>query len=81
MSHQFICDVCGVVRTEIEGAGDWFSVGINDYGPPIKRSRKLHIYAWPLGCRSQQDDMLKHSCSKSHLLEIVKAWASPEEQK
>lgn len=84
MSQQFTCDICGVTRTESEGAGDWFTVGINDYGPPSKRSRKLHIYAWPLGCKSQQDDGVKHACSVSHLVSVVKSWAppgAPEEQK
>ena len=72
--QYFRCNVCSVERTESEGSGDWFTVGINDYGPPEKRHRKLHIYGWPLGCRSQQDDIVQHACSLTHLLELVTDW-------
>jgi hypothetical protein len=72
--QSFNCDICGVGRTEAEGSGQWFTVGINDYGPVEKRNRKLHVYGWPLGCRSQQDDIVKHACSLTHLLELVTNW-------
>jgi hypothetical protein len=73
--QQFKCDVCGVERTDKAGSGDWFTLGINDYGPPAKRNRKLHVYAWPLGCHSQQDDAVQHACSVTHMLELAKNWA------
>ena len=79
MSQSFKCDVCGVMRTEIEGSGDWFTLGINDYGEPNKyQKKKLHVYGWPLGSRSQQDAEVKHACSVTHTLELVKLWASPK---
>ncbi len=74
--QTFACDICGVECTETQRSGDWFTLGINDYGPPEKRNRKLHVYAWPLGCRSQQDDIVQHACSVTHMLKLVKRWAS-----
>jgi hypothetical protein len=73
--RDFRCDICGATRTEIVGEGDWFTIGINDYGLPTKRSRVLHVYAWPLGCDSRQDDLIRHSCSLAHLLDIVTQWS------
>lgn len=78
MAQNFECDICGVGRTESDGAGQWFTLGINDYGRQ-KQHRKLHIYGWPLGCRSQQDDIVQHGCSISHLLELVTKWAERAE--
>jgi hypothetical protein len=79
MSQQFYCDVCGVVRTAEEGSGQWFTVGINDYGDGGRyRKKKLNVYGWPLGCKSQQDAEVKHACSKSHMLAVVKKWAEVE---
>jgi hypothetical protein len=79
--QEFSCDVCRVKRTEDEGAGQWYTVGINDYGPFEKRSRKLHIYAWPLGCRSQQDEIVQHACSLTDLVILVTRWATEVLQK
>ncbi len=81
MGQTFHCDVCGVERTESEGAGAWFTIGINDFGPPERRNRKLDVYAWPLGCRSQQDEIVQHACSVTHMLELTKKWADLERAK
>jgi hypothetical protein len=70
---SFACDICGVTRTEAEGAGDWFSVGVNEYG--TKPHRLLKIYAWPLGNNSREDDSVHHLCDVTHLLKFVKKWA------
>lgn len=79
MSQTFHCDVCGVERTRDEGSGDWFTLGINEYGPVERRSRRLHIYAWPLGCQSKEDETVQHSCSVTHMLELTKRWAAAAE--
>lgn len=79
MSQEFKCDICGVGRTQGEGAGQWFTLGINDYGDPGKyRKKKLHIYGWPLGSRSQQDEIVKHACSVTHMLELTKLWSAED---
>lgn len=74
--QEFHCDICGVERSRDEGAGLWFTLGLNSYGPPEKRRHKLHVYGWPLGCNSKEDGIVQHACSVSHMLELVSRWAS-----
>ena len=81
MSQQFTCDICGVTRTVEEGAGQWFTIGINDYGDPDRYQKKtITIYGWPLGCRSREDGKVLHACSISHMMDVVKKWANSKVQ-
>jgi hypothetical protein len=75
MSVQFACEICGVTRTVEEGAGQWFTIGINDFGPSRDRRKHVNVYWWPLGCRSLTEREVKHACSITHMLTVVEKWA------
>jgi hypothetical protein len=79
MSQLFACEICSVTRTVEEGAGQWFTVGINDYGVGHNHRKHANVYWWPLGCRSFTDGEVKHACSVTHMLAVVKKWARAAE--
>jgi hypothetical protein len=76
--NMFACNICKVTRTDSEGSGEWYTLGINDYGGGKYRQKKLHVYGWPLGSRSQQDELVQHACSVTHLIELVKQWTKAD---